>query len=198
MIVVHTVEDDVQHIGQQISHHGERGVRGDQLLHHVQDLGLAAGQHVQRHVDVQRLRVGRHRVVSRDLLAHARDEHAGPSTRDAGERVARGAAAVRHGGEGEAVGLAGHPHGGLAAHVQEAEQHLGHLEVRLPQHEAAPDEIDGGAAERRVRAGGVGGDQHQVHQRPGGQPGEVTAQRDHAGVLVTCAVENEIKTRATL
>lgn len=120
MVVVHTVEDDVHHVRQQVPHHGERGVGGDQLLHHVEDLRLAAGQHVHLHVDVQGLGVAGHRVVSRDLLGHAGDEHARPRTCHTRQRVSRRPTAVRHGGEREAILLTGNPHGGLAAHVQEA------------------------------------------------------------------------------
>ena len=35
--------------------------------------------------------------------------------------------------------MAGHPPVGGAAHLEQPEQHLGHLQVRLPQHEAPTD-----------------------------------------------------------
>ena len=46
MIVVDTVEDDVNNVGQQVSHDGKGGVGGDELFYYVEDLGLAAGEDV--------------------------------------------------------------------------------------------------------------------------------------------------------
>ena len=82
MIVVDTVEDDVNNVGQQVPHDGEGGVGGDELLHYVEDLGLAAGEDVHLKVDVEGLRVGGHGVVSGDLLGDAGDEDPGPGGGD--------------------------------------------------------------------------------------------------------------------
>ena len=42
----------------------EGGVKVDESLDHMEDLGLAAGEHVAVQVHVQRLRVRRQRVIS--------------------------------------------------------------------------------------------------------------------------------------
>ena len=55
MIVVDTVEDDVDNVGKEVPHDGQGGVGGDELLHHVEDLGLAAGEDVHLEVDVKGL-----------------------------------------------------------------------------------------------------------------------------------------------
>ena len=98
--------------------------------------------------------------------------------------------AVRHGGERQPVLLTGNPQGGLAAHVQQAQQHLGDLQVRLPQEEAPTYQIYGGPAERSVRAGGVGRDQDQVHQRLRCQPRQVAGQRNLARLLPSCNIQH--------
>ena len=174
--MVDTVEDDVHHVRQQVPHDGQGCVRGNELLHYVENLGLAAGQNVHLEVDVECLGVGGHGVVSGDLLGHAGDEDPGPGGGDGGQGVPGGPAAVRHRSEGQSVLLTGHPESGLATHVQEAEEDLGDLQVRLPEDKPPTDEVYRCPAERSVGTGSVGRDQHQVHQGLGRQAGQVTGQ----------------------
>ena len=138
------------------------------------------------HVNVECLGVGGHRVVSSDLLAHAGNEHPGPGQRDGGQGVAGGPAAVSHRGEREPVLLTRHPHRGLTAHVQETQQHLAHLEVRLPEDEASADQIYRCPAERSVRGERVGGDEDQIHEGPGGQAGQVATKGYKGGISTAC------------
>ena len=189
MVVIHTVEDDVEDISQEVPHHVERGVGDYELFHDMEDLRLAPRQNVHGHIDIESLGVGGHRVVSGDLLAYTGDEHPRPGESDGGEGVAGGPAAVRHRGERQPVSLTRHPHGRLAAHVQEAKQHLAHLQVRLPEDKSPANQVYRGSAERSVGRERAGGDEDQVHQRPGGQAAQLAPQRQQGRVLVAWRME---------
>ena len=114
--------------------------------------------------------------------------------RDLPERQARRPAAVAAGRERQPVLLARHPPVGRAAHLQQPEQHLRHLQVRLPEDEAAPDQVDGRPPQRAVRRQlRRGRAEDQEHEGLRGDALEVVVEGGGGGLAVRVLLRLEVE-----